>query len=275
MLAVDKKRLSKAVALPDHNPTNDLQQCLQKGKVLSLKDQDRAKWMMSSPKVRMWLNHLQSKSLLINGNDEGNELFSATTFLSARLAQSLAQIQPIIILKFFCGLHTTAEHPEDRGATGLLRSVIMQLLERDIAWDLNWMRGKDLDKLKGNEIAGLLDLCRTLLQQLPPMTLLYWMIDGITFYEREEYRRDFETAINELLGIIDDCEKIVIKLLLTCHGRSFSIDKYIQDEDILLVPSVIDGENQGLSDYAWDRRMGDDLRTIEQSAVDRDAWSWN
>ena len=93
-----------------------------------------------------------------------------------------------------------------------------------------------MGRTEANDFETLCEVFFRIIQHLPNVTFLYWMTNGITL------RRDFLEALNELLNNMVSCEKVSIKLLLTCHGRSFFVNKYIDDKDILLVPSTIDGE---------------------------------
>ena len=90
-------------------PAQDLRRCLASGQLLSLEEQDRVKWIMRSPGLRKWVTYPRSKTILINGNMDGNEVFSPTTFLAAKIVESLQAIKPIITLEFFCSLRATAK----------------------------------------------------------------------------------------------------------------------------------------------------------------------
>ena len=250
-----------------HIPARDLRRCLANGHLLNPDDQDRVKWIMRSPQLRTWLNCPRSKSILVNGNKTGNEVFSPTTFLAAKMIESLQAIEPIITLNFFCSLHATEGESTKEDAIGMIKSLIAQLLVKDFAWNLAFLSQEDMDSIEANNLQTLCRVFHSLLQQLPNMTFRYWMIDAITFYERAEWRGGFLKAINELLNIMDSCKQVVIKLLLTCHGRSSFVKDYIDDEDILLVPSVIDGDCQGWSDVGWHRSMGKDMNALEDTVV--------
>ena len=79
------------------------------------------------------------------------------------------------------------------------------------------------------------------------------MIDGITYYERHEKRPDFVSAVQSIINLIEERDDLVVKLLLTCHGRSNFIKRLVDNEDTLLVPSTINGDGQIWSNRAWDR----------------------
>lgn len=134
----------------------------------------------------MWLDCPRSKSILVNGNKTGNEVFSPTTFLAAKMLESLQAIEPIITLNFFCSLHATGGGNTKENAIGMIKSLIAQLLVKDFAWDLAFLSQEDMDKIEANNLQTLCRVFHSLLQQLPNMTFLYWMIDAITFYERAE-----------------------------------------------------------------------------------------
>ena len=183
------------------------------------------------------------------------------------MLNGLQAIKPIITLNFFCSLYATGSKRTEDDAIGMIKSLIAQLLEKDFAWDLAFISQEDVDSLKANNLESLCKLFHSLLQQLPDTTFLYWMIDAITFYKRSQWRGDSLKAINELLNIMDSCKHVVIKLLFTCHGRSFFVKDYLDDEDILLVPSVIDGDYQDWSDMGWHRSIGKDMNALEDTVV--------
>lgn len=249
-------------------PARDLQLCLQKGRLLNLEDQDRVKWIMRSDRFREWLSYPMSKMILINGNGSGNETFPPTTFLSAKLLETLGNIKPIITFKFFCSLHASSKGNMNDDPVGMIKSFIAQLIVRNVTWDLTFLTQEELNRIRTNDFRSLCNTLRRLLQQLPSMTLLFWTIDGVTFYERGEWRTDLLKAISELLNIMASCKKIVIKLLLTCHGRSAFVKEYVDDKDILLVPSTVDGGRQGWNDQVWESSVEKNLESLEDAALD-------
>ena len=247
-------------------PAQDLRRCLESGPLLSLEEQDRVKWIMRSPGLRKWVTYPQSTTILINGNMDANEVFSPTTFLAANVVETLQAIKPIITIQYFCSLRATAKNAAKYNASTILKSFIAQLLLNDVAWDLTFMGQEKIDKIESNDLKTLFDVFFRLLQQLPPMTFLYWIIDGITFYERSEWRDDLLKVIKKLLKIVKRCEKVVIKLLLTCHNQSYFVKDYIEAPDRFLVPSTVDGDLQGWSSMAWDRSMEKDTNALEGKA---------
>lgn len=106
--AVTQSSLISALGLSPDVPYQDLKRCLSIGTSLSLTDQDGIEWMMQPLQLQEWLLFPpRSRTLLINGNGDANEMFSSTTFLCAMLLESLAHVEPIVSQHFFCSLHTT------------------------------------------------------------------------------------------------------------------------------------------------------------------------
>ena len=255
---IDKQALLSILHTSD-TPTDDLQRCLDNGRLLSFEDQDRVKWIMRSDRFHQWLNHAKSKSILINGNSAGAKIFSPTTFLSAKLLETLGNIEQIVTCKYFCSLHATSVDKSKEGPIGLIKSFIAQLLVRENqTWDLTFLTREDLIEIENdNDLSTLANTLSRLIQQLPNMTLVFWTIDGATFYERGDWRPAFLEAIEVLLDIMAACGHVVIKLLLTCHGRSSFVKDSFAEEDILLAPATVDGDCQGWNDRVWKTRMGE------------------
>lgn len=249
-------------------PQRDLKRCLDMGMPHSLTNQDRVKWMMQSCKLREWLNFPQSRTLLINGNGDANETFSSTTFLSAKLLESLGHIKPIISHHFFCSLHTRSRDDIKDDAVGLVKSFVVQLLLRDISWDLSFLSKEDFEKIEHDDLETVCVLLRKLTQKLPSTTFIFWMIDGINYYERSVRRRDFLKVIHELLRVIKECDDVVIKLLLTCHGKSAYAKDALEKDDILTVPLFIDGSRQGWSERAFQKTLGHDVENFDKTNQD-------
>ena len=236
-------------------PFEDLEKCRQRIMSLDLTSQDRMKWVMQAQGFQEWLNQPKSYPLLINGNMDGNEVFSPTTLVCAQLLNSLQQILSVVTLHFFCSLHQNTRDGIEANATGIVRNLVMQLLMKEQAWDLQFLEEKDLDKLDEGDIDTLTTVLFELMLQLPVKTFVFLIIDGVTWYERSEKRQDFMQLIGDLLSMIEHLPNAVVKLLLTCHGKSSFVKNCLPAQQILTVPPKIDGGRQG-----WNKRT-EDLNT--------------
>lgn len=144
-----------------------------------------------------------------------------------------------------------------------MRSFVCQLLNRDVPWDLRFLSPSEFGKIEDGELDSVVKLFRNLIRQLPDPTFLFWIIDGVNYYERAERRGDFVKVMNELLGIMNECENVVIKLLLTCPGRSLYVKDALGKEDVLNVPLTVDGGRQGWSERRFQKAIGNDIEKLD------------
>ena len=244
-------------------PSEDLDHCQQKSHALDLASQDRVKWIMQTQQLREWLESSTSRTILINGNMPGNEVISPTTRLCAQLLRSLQDVSLIIPLHFFCSLHTLPRHGIDDTATGLIKSFITQLLMQDLPWDLSFLKSAAIDRLGNGDLEITIDFFYRLIQQVPKTTFCFFVIDGITYYERSDKCQDFVRVVNSLLNIIDRSTNVIVKMLLTCHGRSAFVKDYIDEDDRLTVPHKVQGDSQGWSQFAWEQTVGRQLEDLD------------
>ena len=242
----------------------DLQRCLSRGTALSLKEQDRVKWIMQSRQLQEWLTGAHSRALLLNGNGEGSPTFSPCTFLTARFLEGLRQVQPIICLFYFCSLHMSSREDQREDTITLAKTLVSQLLHCDVTYDTSFLTQEDLEKIEQNDLSTLCMLFQRLMQQIPSGTFLFLVVDGINFYERSERRQDFLEIIKVLLAVLEECHKSVFKLLLGCHGRSTFAKDLIRKEDILTAPTSVDGTRQGWSEHTFRKSLGQDIGNLDQ-----------
>jgi len=159
--------ITSLLAALDSSPDilkQDLERCLNKGALLSLSDKDRVKYVMCTAELKGWLTCPTSCKLLINGNEEASEMFSSTSFLSAKLLERLLPVKSVVSQYHFCSLQTSFR--DDIGdAAGLLKSLTVQLLTLDaIPRDFSFLSSADLEKIKQRNLESICVLFRNLIQ---------------------------------------------------------------------------------------------------------------
>jgi hypothetical protein len=254
--------LLSLLGIPEDALAHEVQLCLAKGGLLEVEEKDRVKWIMRSRGLREWLNYPKSKVLLINDLCDKVETFGPTTFLSAKMLESLESIEPIITLHFFCSLHHTRTNGVRDDAVGIIKGLIVQLMSRSEDWNLTSLDKDYLKKIEDGELDILCSLFRLLIEQLPDMTLLFVVVDGIELYERAQRRQGFLKAMKEVMRIVADCQHSVMKLLLTCHGRNSFVQKFVDGKNVLIVPADVDGDYQGWSEHSWKKSIGKDVKGL-------------
>ncbi|KAM0796350.1 hypothetical protein BDR22DRAFT_528684 [Usnea florida] len=271
-----KLLLTVALRLNTECPQYDFERSLSMCNSLGLDEQNRLKWMIQSRELRDWLHLPKSQKLFINGNGPMNglnEMYPPSAVLSAKLLERLGRIEPVISLGFFCSFHTNfGWDPEHccENPFGLLKSFVLQLLKRDIPWDLRFLRYEDFFKIKNNHIDFIWVLFRRLVDQLPKNTFLFLIIDGINKHGGFEMRHEFTKVIGELLEMVKRPNGVIIKLLLISHGchffswhRNGLFNWKVDDKVTLNVPETGDGGRQGLSELDFQSTIDPELERLK------------
>ncbi|KAG8354292.1 hypothetical protein FVEN_g7715 [Fusarium venenatum] len=194
----------------------------------------RADQLVNTAQLRDWLVSPRSAQLLIHGNYDIRRRLSGLTLLCTSLADSLADKSPkCLYLVFYCGLHANI-HDEHTGGLAIVQSFIRQLLcQYDFS---NCILVGDVrpDLLCFGDIGELCCLFERLIFQLPRNTLLVCLIDGVVYYEREEFMKSMADVLITLLRISNEQRTgASVKVLLTSPTKTMTIRKPFPDELIL------------------------------------------
>lgn len=173
-----------------------------------------------------------------------------------------------IPLMFFCGCHV---EPEDGnvGAAAMMKSLIAQLLRQLPFESLTLDKSVDLDCLSESNcsISKLCDLFVWLVhQQLSREYTLVCMIDGIGFYETDEFEADVVVVMKMLLRLSeealkeDDDEGLLrgdVKVLITTPFTTDAVQGLFEEKNDSSEMSFI--SMSGLPDINEYLDMPDDL----------------
>ncbi|CUS14985.1 unnamed protein product [Tuber aestivum] len=251
---------------------------LRHGHGASLAEKDRANWIMKSQRMSQWLTSTTPSTLLINGNGEHKKI-SPLSFIAALLVQSLTQ-SDVPVLYFFCGENTSSS---GGGPSDLIRSLTAQLLTH-YDFDLTTLRHTRKGTPKTTK--QLCTLFEGLLAQLPDDSLLFILIDGITYFENAD-RREETCFIIERLHEISQGAHPLVKVLVTAPSKSRYVVKVLQsdggsDDDgkaggmnegsgwgVLHAPVNPGGGRVGLSVPYWERRTTGSVTDLRRAAEEQ------
>lgn len=247
-------------------PSHDVQICLRLAGTLSIDDQNRAVALMRSSKLRSWLTSISSAALLLNGNSKVVRR-SPVSFVSAKLADALRTKGPLIGLRFFCGEHQNESQDPDASPPGMMNSLLAQLLEQHNEFNLVDVR--HLDKVKNDDVASLCSVFGKLVAQLPQQTILFCIIDAVSYYEDTGRRGELLTAVGSLLRLAAKDLDCVFKLLLTSPGRSRHVCKLFDKHGIFDLPAYCTNQG-GFTALQWAAKMGHDVEELSQKLEESD-----
>lgn len=192
---------------------------------------------------------------------------SPVSFVSAKLADSLRTKGPLIGLRFFCGEHVDESRDPDASPPGMMNSLLAQLLEQYNEFDLADI--PSLKKVKNDNVEGLCRVFGKLVAQLPKQTILFCIIDAVSYYEDSDRRTEILAAIKALLHLAAKDLNCVFKLLLTSPGRSRHVYKLFDKQDIFELPTYCSNQG-GFTSLQWGTRMGHDVKVLGEQLEDSD-----
>lgn len=256
----------KSLSYESDVPSRDVQSCLRLAGTLSLDDQNRAVALIRSSSLHRWLTSPSSANLLLNGNSKVVRR-SPVSFVCAKLADSLRTKGPLIGIRFFVGEHVNQSRDPDASPPGMLNSLIAQLLEQYNNFDLVDIR--ELKNVQNNSVESLCKVFGKLVAQLPKQTILFCIIDAVSYYEDTSRREEILAAIGSLRRLAAKRLDCVYKLLATSPGRSRHVCKLFDKEEILELPSYCPNEG-GFTALKWGINVGHDVEELSQKLEESD-----
>ncbi len=244
---------------------------------LSSGSQDRAVALISSPVLQEWLTSTISLSLIVNGqmfSSEEEIRQSPLSYFCAKLVDSILppstssqtpKFRAVFVLRWFCGEHTNFydygpgktdydAHPPGM-LSNMLVQLIVQLLECPSLPQLSHLSIPNNDP----QLSELCDLFKLLVEALPRGSILFIVIDAISYYEDEERREECMEVLSTLMemtrggpGFASEC---LIKLLVTSPLRSRCVQDLFEDSETLNLDEYIP-PNGGFTALQWDVGIG-------------------
>ncbi|KAL8295924.1 hypothetical protein RB597_009043 [Gaeumannomyces tritici] len=270
--------------LPGGVEKNDMEYVLSIQHRLPKTDCQRAGQLVAQLLFQMWMTHPSSAELLVHGDlqVQGQQLHvSGVTLFCANFVRTIAALPPAANLSavfFFCGRHSSPSEPT-AGGLGMLRCLVAQvfgiLAQRrgpGIPIDFNSTLGPD--QMMSGDIAQLGQLFLRLVSLLggsgggggggaAPFTTLFCVIDGIMYYERDEFRAETEQVLELLLCMarMDPLQMLggcIFKLFITSPAPTRAVRSMFPPEHILTMShNTIPATGQNFSNQVLARRFGD------------------
>lgn len=221
--------LQSILCAPLQTITRDFEQVLRNGLQLDQSQQAQLQWVLQQERFSQWFRPGDSDFLLMYGNplslsnDSGR--ISSLSVVCATVMASLSQNIPGVIgLYYFCGLHHSSID-DLRGPQGLIRCLIARLLvefeanssssPRIGCADAHFIKG-----LQRRDVRSLCDLFSSIVMLFSINTTIYFMIDGIAWYEGEEMLDGLLQVIQTLCRLVGgQGSKCRLKVLITSPFR--------------------------------------------------------
>jgi hypothetical protein len=251
--------------------TADLKHVDAKRMTVPLGDSGRTELLVKTKKFTDWIGMLTSKRLLIHG-DFGMKRTSALSVLCTMLSRTLHGRPRMVTLVWFCGLHALPRNTKSAGGAAMLRSFTAQLLCQqwlDTQPLLRDIPRFDQALVRGGDIGQLIMLFDWLVRQVPEDVTLFFLVDGVSFYERPEFLDAMSDVLASIVELsIDESIDATVKLLVTSPVATKIVRCAFEDDDLILSMQGLAECGEGMHMARLKRAMGEALSDSEDECSD-------
>ena len=224
---------------------------------------------MHSHKLQKWITTPESSALFINANHKGFTRQQPTSFICAKLVDSITpapshpQPEPrmSLSLAFFCGEHLSKDDP-DSGPDGMMRSLLAQLLLAYRDFDLRTIQR--MQNLNYDDVNDLCDVFDLLITQLPQYIVVFCVLDAVSFYEdNPTVCEEASIVVQALVDVVERTRResgCAFKLLLMSPWNSRVLYKDMLDQtgDVIWMPTKVPAQG-GFTGMKWSASVDSNL----------------
>lgn len=232
----------------DESHTDDLKYILRRNHSMTPRGLDQARSLMSKEAFKTLLATDKSAILMVNGHSksEGAGKVNPLSVWSASFAASLAQSDTVVVLHFFCGLHSDEDSDDvhAQGPMGLARSLLGQLIHQaDDTLRLGPLDTLPVNELQEGNINSILHLFKSLLASVDTGKTVFMIIDNVSEFEgmtwngwSEEIKLIFTTfydLIHDAGGDQEARTRPKVKVLMTSPNKSTSLGEMVAEDEVV------------------------------------------
>ncbi|KAI1804747.1 hypothetical protein F4811DRAFT_570833 [Daldinia bambusicola] len=295
---IDQDELWALLAIDDID-TTDIDAIEGKRPGISLQDRRRTEQIVQDQKFQDWIVTPKSTKLMVYGNFSSLMVeTSALSLFCTTLAKAFRSRKRYVCLVWFCGRHLgyddesdsdssdeedgygydglkLGQDEEDDYGPGIRLSVINRMVRSLIAqllcdYDFGPMHllPPDVDPeiiKEGHSLSQLRRLFCWLVRQLPEEITLFCLIDGIVFYEREDFEDPMLDFLGDILELtVSDDVLASVKVLMTSPRPTSTVRIGFEDEpdgtgekkNSILAMDLLTPAHVDISDERVNRNLG-------------------
>lgn len=255
-VTITRDEFLKSLGVHHLQASRDIKRILRESHSLDENALGHARWLMTTSAFSSWMSSPSSRLILVNGHCAQMSGVKTTPMSAfcATLATALSKPSSATIpLHFFCSEHTRSSSEAIRGPSGLMRSLIAQLLVymEDMDLSLDFLDAPILKAVRERQcdIDRLVSIFRGLFAQLPEGVTVYVVVDGVSDFEQPRFLAGMEAAVAGLRAVIDwdapgNPTKAKLKVLLSSGDRSVRIFRGVRQRDVV---SLLSGNTSSRS----------------------------
>ncbi|OTA60219.1 hypothetical protein K449DRAFT_396173 [Hypoxylon sp. EC38] len=218
--------------------TYDLEYVLKQDHKFTAISKGQASYLRKRDEFCDWFSSEDPNLLVVNGNltNPSNSKISPLSLVCANFVANLLDIGCAAPLYFFCSENMGARD-RSPGPHRIMRSILTQLLlyldsyghlSLGFVNSRRWQHG-----LQNLDMSVLCESFWELINQLSPVTV-FCVIDGVSLYERKEWKEDLLFLVRELDKMVhDDMLRPRLKILLTNSIRATYIGQAVDPQRVI------------------------------------------
>ncbi|KAI1075124.1 hypothetical protein F5B20DRAFT_560861 [Whalleya microplaca] len=211
----------------------DVERIMRSKESIPAEDRARAELVLRAPKFHAWTVAPTSRELLVHGDFKGTHYISGLSLFCCSFLQAIRNTGRFYSLVYFCGCHI-GSNDAFSGGRGMIKSLVSQLLSQRMTEAGPPGSDINLNLIKVGDIGQLCNLFGWLLRRIPQDAPVFCLVDGIRYYEREQYLEDMAQVLRYLLDLTcDETIQCVFKILITSPSETTIVRQAVDEDSIL------------------------------------------
>jgi hypothetical protein len=196
--------------------------------------------IVSSALFQKWIVLTNSAKLLVQWDTDRSDSTAGTsplTIFCTTMAQVLRARDRFISVLWFCGHHyDRSDGGNCVGGYAMLASLVDQILRQHAFYTEGLHHEINFNLLKGGQfLEELLRLLGWLMRQLPRALTVFFILDGVYLFEREDFWLDAQSVFLGILRLVNDTSvSATVKVLFTSSPRTTTVRGAFEEEGLIL-----------------------------------------
>ncbi|KAI6355407.1 hypothetical protein MCOR31_011208 [Pyricularia oryzae] len=163
---------------------------------------------------------------------------SGTTHFCTKLIEHIAEHPRHLSLNFFCGQHLEPCNPHS-GGRAMIQTFLCQLLNQ-CDFGPQYQVNQELELIRAGDVKELYRMFESLFRRADPSLCVFCIIDGVVFYERDEFLQDLGDVVLMIvkLSAEHDTHMPILKVLIASPTKTSVVRRLFTDDQIFSMTTM-------------------------------------
>ncbi|KAI6454179.1 hypothetical protein MCOR22_000210 [Pyricularia oryzae] len=163
---------------------------------------------------------------------------SGTTHFCTKLIEHIAEHPRHMSLNFFCGQHLEPCNPHS-GGLAMVQTFLCQLLNQ-CDFGPQYQVNQELELIRAGDVKKLYRMFESLFSRIDASLCVFCIIDGVVFYERDEFLQDLGDVIPMIvkLSAEHDTHMPILKFLIASPTKTSVVRRLFTDDQIFSMTTM-------------------------------------